>query len=367
MPTIEQAGAVLEIDLDAVVGNYRAMAEKAPQASCAAVLKADGYGLGSIEVTRALAAAGCKEFFVAHVSEGILLRNAFADITIYVLHGPPLGAEKDCLAHGLIPVLNDPGQIERWRSLARAENGLAAILHVDTGMSRLGLTQSEVSDLENDPDRLAGIDTVYVISHLVSAEEPEHPLNEKQRHRFDDLRQHLPVAKAGLANSSGIFLGPAFHYDLIRPGVALYGVNPTPNRANPMTPVVRLAGKIIQIREIAAGQSVGYGATYKADDRRRIATIPVGYADGYPRALGNRAEVSVAGVKVPVVGRVSMDLITIDVTDVPEKDVHVGALVDLIGGGIDIDTLAAQADTIAYDVLTSLAGRFHRIYRGGGV
>jgi alanine racemase len=367
MPTLEQAGAVLEIDLDALVANYRSLADTAKGAICAAVVKADGYGLGGLEVARALAACGCTHFFVAHVGEGIVLRQALPGIRIYILHGPPPGAEADCRAHRLIPVLNDPGQIERWAPRERSSANLAAILHIDTGMNRLGLTENQVQALADRPADLGGLDIDFVISHLVAAEERDNPSNDAQRRRFDELRSRLPAAPAGLANSSGIFLGAPFHYDLVRPGVALYGVNPTPGSANPMAEVVNLKGKIVQVREIDRGQGVGYGATYRAAGKRKIATIPVGYADGYPRSLGNRAMASLAGVMVPVVGRVSMDLITIDVSDVPSGEVHIGAMVDLIGGGVDIDSLAAQGDTIGYEVLTSLAGRFHRVYRGGGV
>jgi alanine racemase len=367
MPTLEQAGAVLEIDLDALARNYRDIAQRAGAAKCAAVIKANGYGLGGVEVARTLEAAGCREFFVAHVGEGIDLRRAMAGARIFILHGPPPGAEPDCLAHRLVPVLNDPGQIERWIAASGQAAPTQAILHIDTGMNRLGLTAAEVRTLAASPERLAGIEPAAVISHLVSAENPRDPLNEKQRRRFDELRSLLAPAPAGLAKYTGIFLGAAFHYDLVRPGVALFGVNPTPGEINPMSQVVNLKGKIVQLRNIESGQGVGYGATYQATGQRRIATVPVGYADGYPRILGNRASACLAGVSVPVVGRVSMDLITIDVTEVPAAEVHVGAMVDLIGGGVDIDTLAAQADTIGYEVLTSLAGRFHRIYRGGGV
>lgn len=367
MPTLEQAGAVLEIDLGALARNYRYLADKAKGTICAAVVKADGYGLGSIEAARALSVSGCSHFFVAHVGEGIELRQALPEARIHVLHGPPPGAEADCRAHRLVPVLNDPGQIERWAKSGQDGANLGAVLHIDTGMNRLGLSETEVRTLADQPGDLAGVSIEFIISHLVAAEEPDNPMNGTQRQRFDDLRERLPAAPAGLANSSGIFLGAAFHYDLVRPGVALYGVNPTPGNTNPMSEVINLKGKIVQIREIDSGQGVGYGGTYRATGKRKIATVPVGYADGYPRALGNRAMAASAGEMVPVVGRVSMDLITLDVSDVPEHEVHVGAMVDLIGGGVDIDTLAAQADTIGYELLTSLGGRFHRIYSDGGV
>lgn len=233
-------------------------------------------------------------------------------------------------------------------------------------MSRLGLSPAEVEALAAAPERLQGIDLRYLVSHLACAEEADNLMNARQRHAFVAARGKLPPAPASLANSSAIFLGPEYHFDLARPGVALYGVNPTPDAANPMAEVVRLKGKITQLREIDTPQTVGYGATYRAPGRRCIATVPVGYADGFPRALSGRGRGSIAGVSVPIVGRVSMDLITLDVTEAPDGAARVGALVDLIGGGVPIDEVAASAGTIGYEILTNLGGRYHRRYLGGG-
>ena len=372
-----QAGAVLRIDLDALVANYQELSRRAGLAQCAAVMKADAYGLGAEQVGPALAAAGCAVFFVAHLTEAIALRRILdrrapakmpAQADIYVLHGPMPDTEADFLAHDLIPLLNTPDQLDRWvakaRSLARP---LAAALHVDTGMNRLGLAEAEATALAAAPERLAGVDLRFVVSHLACAEQPGHALNEEQRQRFDRLCAALPPAPASLANSSGIFLGSGYHYDLVRPGAALYGVNPTPGQSNPMREVVRLRGKIIQVREIDTPQSVGYGATHRAAGPRRIATVPVGYADGYPRSLSGQGVGCLAGVSVPIVGRVSMDLITLDVTEAPQDATRPGALVDLIGGeGPSLDDVADKAGTIGYEILTALGRRYHRHYVGAG-
>jgi alanine racemase len=232
-------------------------------------------------------------------------------------------------------------------------------------MSRLGLPAEEFRELADNPGHLAGIDVRCVISHLACADDPDHPLNVEQRETFERLTAALPALPRGLANSSGIFLGPEYHYDLVRPGVALYGGNPTPGKPNPMAEVIRLQGRIVQVREIDSPVTVGYGATHRAPGPMRIATVPVGYADGYLRCLGNRANGYIGHHRVPVVGRVSMDLITLDVTGVPPRECQPGCLVDLIGGRVSIDQVAEWADTISYEIMTSLGSRYHRVYRDG--
>jgi alanine racemase len=313
---------------------------------------------------------GCRTFFVAHVAEGIDLRRILGPGTaIYVLNGILPATEDDFLDHELIPVLNSLPQLELWlRAAGSGDKTLAAALHIDTGMARLGLTPNEAADLAADlrrgPERLAGLDLHFFVSHLACADEPGHGLNGEQRRSFDGHLAALPPARASLANSAAIFLGPEYHYDLVRPGIALYGGNPRPGRANPMRAVVRLSARIIQVREINTPQSVGYGATYRATGRRRIATVPVGYGDGYPRALSGQGVAYIAGISVPIVGRVSMDLITLDVTEAPLAAVQPGALVDLIGGdGPSLDDVAERAGTIGYELLTALGGRYHRRYR----
>jgi alanine racemase len=358
----EQAGAHLHIDLDAIVGNYRELARRAAPADCAAVLKADAYGLGAARVGPALAAAGCRQFFVAHLSEGAALRAVLPNADIAVLHGPLPGTEPEFLRHRLTPVLSEPGQVDAWGRLARESGGLEAMLHVDAGMNRLGLAPADVAALGQAPERLDGIAVRLVLSHLASAEAADDPMNRAQRQRFEALRAQLPPAPASLANSSGIFLSRDFHYDMVRAGAALYGVNPTPGTPHPLREVVRLRGRIIQLREIDTAESVGYGAAFRAQGPCRIATVPVGYADGYLRALSNQGLAYVAGMEVPVVGRVSMDLITIDVTATPPGAVNVGDFVELIGGGIALDDVAERAGTIGYEILTALGHRYARIY-----
>ncbi len=369
----ERAGAVLTIDLGAIAANYRLLCDRVAPAECAAVVKADAYGLGAGRVAPALYEAGCRTFFVALIDEEIAVRRALTDqgrsesdeteSAIYVLNGLTPNTAGVFAEHRLGPVLNSIGQIDAWAAFARASAPLAAAaIHVDTGMSRLGLPPNELSILRGDPSRLAGIRLAHVISHLACADEPDHPLNALQRDAFNAARSSLPAAAGSLANSSGIFLGPGYHADLARPGCALYGVSPLPRRTNPMRQVVRLQGKILQVREIDTPQTVGYGAKHRAEKRERIATVAVGYADGYLRHLSNRSYAYVGDFRAPLVGRVSMDLTTFDVTGVPDDLVRPGATMDLIGPRVTVDALADAAGTIGYEILTSLGARYHRVY-----
>jgi alanine racemase len=353
-PATADAASILEIDLGAVVENWRLLAARVTPALCAAVVKADAYGLGATKVAAALARAGCRTFFVAHLDEALAVRGALPEAEIAVLNGLLPGTSHVFLDARLTPVLNDLGQVERWR---RKGQGRAAILHVDTGMNRLGLPAAEVARV-GDP----GFPLRAVMSHLVSSEETT-PLNETQRQRFEAARALLPAAPASFANSSGIFLGASYHYDLARPGVALYGVNPTPDQPNPMRPVVRLLARVLQLREAAAGETVGYGATYRFDRPARIATIAAGYADGLLRSLSNRGRALAGGTTVPIVGRVSMDLISLDVTAADQAAVEPGNLVELLGSTHTVDDLAAEAGTVGYEILTSLGHRYHRVWR----
>ena len=358
------AGAELVIDLDALVGNWRRIADLARPAACAGVVKADGYGLGAVTVARALAAAGCDTFFVALPQEGIALRQALPAVTVYVLHGVLPGNEEALAAHRLIPALSSLWQIAVWQALAARRGTLPAALHVDTGMNRLGLEPEEVEALVSEPGRLAGLDIRLVMSHLACAEETEHPLNRQQRERFEAARQRLPAAPASLANSSGVFLGSAYHYDLVRPGIALYGGNPLPGRPNPVRQVIRLHGRIVQTRRVDSPMTVGYGASHRVARPGRVATVSVGYADGYLRALSSKGVGVIGDQRVPVVGRVSMDLITLDVTAVPPERVAPGSLIELIGPAMPLDEVADRAGTNEYEILTRLGRRFHRRYAG---
>lgn len=365
----DHAGALLTIDLGAIVENWQTLkAMAAPGTNCAAVLKADAYGLGAIPVAQALVKAGCRTFFVAHVDEGIALRRALpSDASLFVLHGAPPGAEEACAAHHLIPVLNSLPQVRAWVALCgRWAQKLPAGLQVDSGMARAGLDAEELAVLAQTPELLAALDLRLVMSHLACADDPASPMNTSQLAAFSAIRARFPSVPASFANSSGIFLGPQWHFDLLRPGVALYGGNPTPGLPNPMKPVVRLRGKVMQIRSVPAGASVGYGAAYVADSPRRIATVSVGYADGFFRSLGNgRAVARWSDYQLPIVGRVSMDMITVDVSAIPADLVYPGALLDLIGHDRTVDDLATEAGTISYEILTSLGNRYHRTYING--
>ncbi len=360
---LRRAGAVLEIDLAAIRQNWRSLSART-RCACAAVVKADAYGLGATTVAPALHAEGARIFFVAHLDEALALQPALPEGTpIFVLNGLPPGAEADCEAAGIIPVLNSLDQVHGWTGLARRKGRpLAAAVQVDSGMSRMGLPADELDALVADADRLAGIDLRLVMSHLACAERQEDPMNRAQLERFEAARRRLPAAPASLANSSGIFLGPDFHFDVARPGAAMYGLAPVAGAPNPMRPVVRLRGRIVQLRDIPAGARVGYGASWTAGRPSRIGTVSVGYADGYLRSLSHAATAHVGDTAVPLVGIVSMDSITFDVTDAPEA--VAGGFVDLIGPANPVDAVAAAGGTIGYEILTSFGSRYVRRYAG---
>ncbi len=330
----------------------------------AGVVKADAYGLGAARVGPALRDAGCRHFFVAHLAEGVALRGALGPgPTIAVLNGFAPGADGDA---ALVPVLNGLPDVEAHAAAARrAGEPAPAILHLDTGMGRLGLDAREQGAVAADPSRLLGLDLRWLMTHLACADEPGHPLNAAQAARFAAACARLPPGvPRSVANSSGMFLGSAFASGLARPGSALYGINPVPGRPNPMRQVVRLDAPVLQVREIALGDTVGYGATWAAGRPSRVATVAAGYADGYLRALSGRAFGVFAGRPVPLIGRVSMDLIAFDVTDAPV--IAPGAAIRLIGPPGDTpDDLAARAGTIGYEILTSLGNRYRREYRAG--
>jgi alanine racemase len=360
-PSEAAAGAILTVDLGALRENYRRLAARLTGgARVGGVVKADGYGLGAAIVARALKAEGCDRFFVAHADEGVCLRGALGEgPAIFVLNGLPPGSEGEAIMARLTPVLNSLEQVAAWRGAAhRAGRALPGALQVDSGMSRLGMMAGEVEVLAGDPQGLAGIDPVLVMSHLACADEPEHPANRAQLREFERLRAMLPAAPASFANASGIFLGPAYHFDLARPGAALYGINPTPGEANPMLPVVRLDAKVIQTRAVGAGAGIGYGHSYFATGPLRTATISLGYADGWHRC--GAAAAFFEGVRLPFVGRVSMDSIILDISALPDGRLKAGDLVEVIGPSQDVDRVAALTGTIGYEVLTSLANRFYR-------
>ena len=369
------ASGVLDIDLSAITANWRHLRRLVAPAACAAVVKADAYGTGLVEAGSALAEAGCDTFFVAVPSEGVALRAKCPGATIYVLNG--LAAEQGGLyrAHRLCPVLGSLAEIAEWRKAldGDADRGPAA-LHIDTGMNRLGLSLADFASLMSAPPRRSlGFPLALVMSHFVTSDNRDHPLNARQIRVFEEVRALCPDIPASLANSSGIFLGRDAHHDLARPGYALFGGNPTPRNENPMRNVVTLLVPIVQLCDIAKGETVGYDAQWTANERRRIATLSTGYADGYPRgasvsdarlkAARPIAEAIIGGHRCPFVGRISMDLITVDVTSLPRDTIKRGDPAILIGGELTVDEVGRRADTIGYEVLTRLGRRFDRRYR----
>jgi alanine racemase len=368
-PDPTAAGGLLTIDLAAIAANWQMLASTTVPVECAAVVKGDGYGCGLEPVTRVLSRAGCRTFFVADVAEGRQVRAIAPDAVIYVLNGLMPGSAPAFANHYLQPVINSTVELAEWDAFVAINHWRGgAALHVDTGMNRLGITADEAVAIA---PRLQSENHGFTLlmSHLACAETPDHPMNERQIRLFREIRILYRGLASSLANSSGIFLGGTVYCDLVRPGVALYGVNPTPGRENPMHPVVELQGRIIQVRTVAKGETVGYGAAFTAGRASRVAIVAVGYADGFLRSAAAArgkpaAEVVVAGRRCPIAGRVSMDLLAVDVTDLAEGAARRGDLATLIGEGASVDDLAAGMGTIGYEVLTNLGRRYHRTYRG---
>jgi len=369
-PDADSCGTILTIDLGALVSNWRALQSRAGT-EAAAVVKANAYGLGIEPAVTALAAAGCKSFFVAHLSEGVRARAVAPDATIYILNGLLPGSAGRYVAHDLSPVLGSAEELREWAAFRASGAGVRpAALHFDTAMNRLGLPASDglgaIAALRSEIDA-AGIG--LVMSHFASSEDEADPANARQMAAFAAIAASFPGTPASLKNSSGHFLSDCPSYQLTRPGYALYGGNPTPGRPNPMRPVVGLTSRILQLRDVEAGTQVGYNGRWTAQRRSRLATICLGYADGYPRnASGTDASPGgsaiVDGVVCPFVGTVSMDLVILDVTDVPAASVTRGDPVALIGGPLDLDVVGAGAKTIGYEILTSLGRRHARRYVG---
>jgi alanine racemase len=343
----------------------------AAPAECAAVVKADAYGLGMVQAAPALARAGCNIFFVAILAEAIALRALVPHATIYVFAGLMPRTAEIYRAHDLRPVLNSAAEIKEWASYCASHGErLCCAVHIDSGMNRLGLASDEVEEVAGAGELWKAFTLSLVISHLACADEPLHPKSEAQRKTFDRLRARFPVASASLANSAGILLGRAYTYDLVRPGIALYGGKPRREGENQFQPVVHLAGRILQVRNVGAGETVGYGATRTLKQASRVAIVSVGYADGFFRALSTKDDqegfvVYAGGHPAPVLGRVSMDLITVDVSGAPEDASRRGAWVELIGPNATAQAMAHHAGTIDYEVLTNLGRRALRRYIGG--
>ncbi len=368
-PAAPETGGTLTIDLAAIEANWRALAHRLLTVECAAVVKANGYGLGLSQVATTLAQAGCKTFFVADLAEARTVRSRAHDATIYVLDGFTPDWGDGFIEINARPVINSTTELAEWDAFVGAHGWQGgAALQVDTGMRRLGISPDEAAALApRAQTENHGI--ALLLSHLACAEISDHPLNAKQIELFRELHRLYPSVPASLVNSSGIFLADSAHFDLARPGAALYGVNPTPGRSNPMQNVVELTGRILQLRSVARDETIGYDATWTAKRVTRVAIVALGYADGLLRAGSGTDDrpggaAIVAGKRCPIVGRISMDLICIDVTDLPDGAVHRGDRATLIGADITLDDVAAAAGTIGYEILTRLGARSHLVYRG---
>jgi len=363
--------ARLTVRLDAIVANYRAYRRLTGPTAVAAVVKADAYGMGASRVAPSLAQAGCDSFFVARLEEGIALRKVVPKARIFVLDGAHPDAVPALLRHSLTPVLNNLAQIAAWSAAAGVGSAaLDAVLHVDTGMNRLGLPRDELAILSAEQaKRLSGLNLVLVMSHLACGDEPQNRMNAEQLSRFRQALAMLPPAPASLAASHGAMLGVDYHFDLVRPGVALYGANPQKPEGiaaaaapNLMQTAAVLSARVLQVRRIDSGESVGYAATFHAKRPSMIATIALGYADGIPRSLANKGVAAIGGLRVPVVGRVSMDLMTLDVSDLPAPPA-MGQEVELLGDAVSLGEVAERAGTNEYEILTRLR-RVPRSYEG---
>jgi alanine racemase len=360
---------VLTVDLDALVANWRKLEKTAVPAECSAVIKANAYGCGIEPVAHALAKAGCKTFFVATPDEAAVARKVVPSAALYVLNSFIQNTGDAYAKIDARPVIGDLNELAEWDVFCRRTGWAGgAAIHNDTGIQRLGLTVAEAQGLI--PRINAGDHGIsLVMSHLACAESLNHPMNARQLAAFRTIASEFSSVPASLSNSSGIFLGSAFQFDMVRPGAALYGVNPTPEADNPMLPVVDLRARILQIRDVERGESVGYGGNWTARRPTRLAILAAGYADGYFRAGSSNdgtrgAEVMVAGKRCPVAGRISMDLMAVDVTDLEKNAVRRGHMATLIGEGITVDELAHHFGTIGYEVLTSLGSRYARDYKG---
>jgi len=379
-----RADSLITIDLDAITHNWRTLDSLSGGGTeTAAVVKADGYGLGAPMIALPLAAAGCRTFFVMSLAEAVTLRTklteaGFAECRLFTLSGIHPGQEADFAAHHITPVINGIEQFQLLAQMAQRNGApVSAAIHIDTGMTRLGLDRDEASWLctayEGGIDTVRGIAPCLLMSHLSASEDLDDAASTRQLSAFTSWRDRLPAMPASLANSGGSFLGAPYHFDLIRPGIALYGLHPAGadmtgaqnGESMALHPAVTWQARILQHRRAKAGDAVGYNGTYVVARDSRIATLGVGYADGYPRSLGNRAKVDIGGNMAPVVGRVSMDSITVDVTDIDEAVVDEAGHATVLGPLYPLAEMAKDAGTIGYEILTQLGQRPARRFKGG--
>lgn len=349
----------LDIDLDAVRRNFRRVRALAPNAEPWPVVKANAYGVGAREVVQVLRREGARAYFSATLGEAETLRDAAAGAPIYLLNGLPAGTARDVAALGARPVINSRAQLREWLTVAKER---PCALQLDTGINRTGMPQAEF-DAAMGAGEIAALKLDLFMSHLACADEQAHPMNEAQLARFLSQAARLPGIRLSLSASAGTTLPSRFHLDVTRPGVGLYGGNPLSGAKNPFEPVLLLSAPVLQLRDIKPGETVGYSGTFTAQRPTRIATIAIGYADGMPRALSNKGVAMIEGVRVPYVGRVSMDLITLDVTDVP--GCAVGSAVELLNHQYTVDDMAEAAETPPYEVLNRLGWRYQRVWHGG--
>ena len=354
------APATLTISLDAISANYKRIQHQT-SAVVAATVKADAYGTGAGEVFKTLRKEGCADFFVATPDEAAELRALDKAANIFILGGLLKGAEDFLIKNNTVPVLNSFEEIVRYAGFANTRK-LPAILHFDTGMNRLGLGGDETKKLMDDPSILAPFDLKLIMSHFACSDEKDNPMNDAQAATFSGIAAHFRNVPKSLCNSSAIFRNPDWHYDMVRPGYALYGGNPLPETTNPLRSVVTLEAKILQIRTAKKGETAGYGATHIFERDTTLATIACGYADGFLRGGGNKAKLYCNGQACPIRGRVSMDLIIIDIGDIKGKPPQAGDLIEILGPHQSVDALAEDCGTIGYEILTSLGSRYRRVY-----
>ncbi|EJF89347.1 alanine racemase [Bartonella tamiae] len=363
---IETYGAIATIDLDAIAHNYQLLCKKIAPAQCSAVVKADAYGLGAANVAHILYKAGCRIFFVAQLNEGRDLKKVLPqDAIIAILNGLQPGSESIAAQNHLVPVLNSWDAILRWQNLCiKRRKNFAAIIQVDTGMARLGLDAQECKFLSANTSIFNDANILFLMSHLASGDEKENPSNARQLQCLKDIKSTFPNCPIALSNSGGIFLEKSYYFDLVRAGIALYGVAPN-HKEKHIKPVLKLDARVIQSRHVEKGQAIGYGGDFITKHPSTITTIAMGYADGWHRSLGNKGSAFYAGQRLPILGRISMDSITLDTSDLPIL-LKAGDLVELIGEHQSLEEVAKDAGTISYEILTSLSRRCARVYLQNG-
>lgn len=364
MPLPNSITCFLEIDTRAIAHNYKTLQAKLLNSKCAAVLKADAYGFGIQAIAPVLQSHGCNTFFVAHLEEGIFLRSLLKNSLIYILSGILPETEDLFIENALIPVLTDFEMVKSWaRESQKWDMKLPCSLHFDTGMHRSGFDQRDLMKLFEFWGLLSMLDIHFVMSHLISSHDPASLFNKQQKVLFDSLRHHFPNIKASIADTGGIYLGTPYHYDLARPGKGLFGLFTPPPDSPVLHSCIKLFGRILQIRHASKGESVGYNATHTLSRDSKLATLGIGFADGYDRRLSNNGFVDIQGFKAPVMGRISMDYTVVDVTDIPETLYTVGHWAQLVNETLTLDTISHSIETISRELSTGFGQRLHRVYK----